>query len=97
METITLNQATLGQACEIICVDAPKEMPDWEPWLAELGFIAGESVWVTRRSFLDGGALVVRVGQSTFALNPDEAGCVRVKAHAAAHAGSSILTSEVGA
>lgn len=59
-------------------VVAPPAMPDWAPWLAEIGFLPGEAVQVIARSALGGDPLVVRIGDSTFALRKAEAACVQV-------------------
>ncbi len=59
-------------------VIAPQAMPDWGNWLAEIGFLPGESVRVIARGAPGGDPLVVRIGDSTFALRRAEAACVRV-------------------
>ncbi len=59
-------------------VTAPPEMPDWESWLGEIGFLPGESVRVIARSAFGADPLVVRIGDSTFALRKAEAACVQV-------------------
>lgn len=59
-------------------VAAPPAMPDWASWLAEIGFLSGETVQVIARSALGGDPLVVRIGDSTFALRKAEAACVQV-------------------
>lgn len=79
-QRVNLNQASMGDAFEIVAVTVPHDAPDWGPWLSEIGFIVGESVVVKRRSILQSGAVVVQVGLSTFALHPDEAACVWVEA-----------------
>jgi ferrous iron transport protein A len=60
-------------------VNAPADQPDWADWLAQIGFLPGERVQVLARSALGGDPLVVRVGDSTFALRRAEAACVQVK------------------
>ncbi len=57
---------------------APPAMPDWATWLAEIGFLPGESVQVIARGAPGGDPLVIRIGDSTFALRKAEAECVRV-------------------
>ena len=47
-------------------------------WLAEIGFLPGESVRVIARGAPGGDPLVVRIGDSTFALRKAEAACIRV-------------------
>lgn len=76
--TLNLNQAAIARDCVITQLVTPADAPDWLPWLTEIGFIVGEHVSVKRRSILRKGAVVVRVGQSTFALHPEEAACVLV-------------------
>ena len=57
---------------------APADLPEWADWLAELGFLPGERVQVVRRGPIGGDPLVVRIGDSTFALHRAEAACVMV-------------------
>ena len=51
---------------------------EWQRWLEELGFIPGEPVSVLARGVPGGDPIVVRVGESTFALRRAEARCVVV-------------------
>ena len=51
---------------------------EWRRWLEELGFIPGEPVAVLARGVPGGDPLVVRVGESTFALRRAEARCIEV-------------------
>lgn len=53
-------------------------MPDWAIWLAEIGFLPGEIVRIIARGAPGGDPLVVRIGDSTFALRKAEAACVQV-------------------
>jgi len=76
---LSLDAAATGLPCRVISVAAPALAPDWARWLAEIGFLPGERVTVTTRSVWGGDPLVVRVGQSTFALRRAEAACVRVE------------------
>ena len=46
--------------------------------LADLGFVPQERVCVLRRSWWKAGALVVQVGNATFALRHNEAACVEL-------------------
>ena len=46
--------------------------------LAELGFLPQERVCVLRRSWWKAGALVVQVGNATFALRHSEAACIEL-------------------
>lgn len=74
-----LDTAALGRPCRVVRVDAPSGQPDWARWLAEIGFLPGEQVMVRRKSLWGGDPLVVRVGDSSFALRKAEAACVRVE------------------
>lgn len=76
---LNLNQAPVGQNLIIQQLRVPGDAQDWQPWLEEIGFLPGEQVTVRRRSLLRKGAVVVRVGHSTFALHPEEAACVWVE------------------
>ena len=69
-----------GQRHVVTAVEAPAHCPEWAEWLEELGFIPGEQVMLMTRAALGGDPLVVRVGQSTFALRAAEAACVHVSA-----------------
>jgi ferrous iron transport protein A len=60
-------------------ISAPAEMPEWATWLAEIGFLPGESVRVIARGAMGSDPLVVRIGDSTFALRKAEAACVQVQ------------------
>lgn len=76
---LALDAAATGLKCRVVAVEAPAGAPDWGRWLAEIGFMPGEHVAVTARSAWGGDPMVVRVGQSTFALRRAEAACVRVE------------------
>ena len=76
----TLDLASIGQALTVQRVQAPHAAPEWARWLEEIGFIAGERVMLITRGLPGGDPLVVRIGQSTFALRRAEAACVRVAA-----------------
>lgn len=65
-----------GQIGVIHDVRAPAGAPEWSSWLAEIGFIPGEQVQVMTRAMPGGDPLVVRVGDSTFALRHAEAACI---------------------
>lgn len=75
----SLAAAPTGLALTVQRVSAPAHAPEWASWLADLGFLPGEAVRVMRRGALGAGNLVVRVGQSTFALRYAEAECIAVK------------------
>jgi len=72
----TLAQAVLGQAHRVKSLQAPAHAPEWKQMLEELGFVAGEHVAVLARAMPGADPLVVRIGQSTFALRRAEADCV---------------------
>jgi len=74
----SLAAAPTGQALTVHGVSAPAHSPEWAPWLADLGFLPGEAVRVLRRGAQHTGNLVVRIGQSTFALRHAEAECIAV-------------------
>jgi ferrous iron transport protein A len=77
--TPALDRAAIGRACRVVAVHAPEGAPDWGRWLSEIGFLPGERVTVTARSVWGGDPMVVRVGQSTFALRRAEAACVEIE------------------
>jgi len=74
----TLDLASIGQALTVQQVQAPPAAPEWARWLEEIGFIVGEHVMLMARGRPGGDPLVVRIGQSTFALRRAEAACVCV-------------------
>lgn len=74
----TLDNALIGHALTVQHVEVPHAAPEWARWLEEIGFIAGEHVMLMARGLPGGDPLVVRIGQSTFALRRAEAACVRV-------------------
>lgn len=74
----TLDQAAIGDSFSVRRVEARPEAPEWARWLEEIGFIVGERVMLMARGLPGGDPLVVRVGQSTFALRRAEAACIHV-------------------
>jgi ferrous iron transport protein A len=76
---LALDRTGTGQRCRVVAVHAPAAQPDWGRWLQEIGFLPGEPVTVLRRSLWGGDPLVVRVGDSAFALRRAEAACVQVE------------------
>ena len=74
----TLDRASIGDELTVHHVEAPQAAPEWARWLEEIGFIVGERVMLMARGFPGGDPLVVRIGQSTFALRRAEAACVCV-------------------
>lgn len=75
---MTLDTASIGDTLTVDHVDSPQAAPEWARWLEEIGFIAGEQVTLLARALPGGDPMVVRIGQSTFALRRAEAACVRV-------------------
>jgi ferrous iron transport protein A len=74
----TLDRAAIGETLTVLRVDAPAESPEWERWLEEIGFVAGEEVRLMVKAMPGGDPMVVRIGQSTFALRRAEAACIGV-------------------
>jgi ferrous iron transport protein A len=74
-----LHQMDLRTAATVVAVQAPRHAPEWSGWLAEIGFLPGERVQLLGRAVPGGDPLVVRVGDSTFALRVAEAACVQVQ------------------
>ncbi len=68
----------LHEKASVERVDASGELPAWADWLAEIGFLPGESVQVVAWGPFGGDPVVVRIGDSTFALRRAEAACVHV-------------------
>jgi ferrous iron transport protein A len=75
----SLALAAIGEALLIQRVNAPSFAPEWAPWLEEIGFIPGEPVCVMARGLPGADPLVVRIGESTFALRKAEAECILVR------------------
>ena len=73
---VTLDTLSTGVPAVVREVSAPAAAPEWAQWLDEIGFIPGERVMVMARSVPGGDPLVVRVGNSTFALRRAEAACI---------------------
>jgi len=78
LDLSALDRLALHVPAVVQQVTPPPEMPDWAIWLAEIGFLPGESVRVIARGAPGGDPLVVRIGDSTFALRKAEAACVQV-------------------
>jgi len=79
LQAPTLAQAAIGQAHRVKALQAPAHAPEWKQMLEELGFVAGEHVAVLARAMPGADPLVVRIGQSTFALRRAEAECVALE------------------
>jgi ferrous iron transport protein A len=75
----SLAQAPLGQAFVVRQVLADPQVPERARQLEEIGFYPGEQVMVMTRGIPGGDPLVVRVGQSTFALRGAEAACIQIE------------------
>lgn len=78
--TQRLDLAVTGRPYAVGRVIADPRVPERDRQLQEIGFHAGEHVMVMTRGFPGGDPLVVRIGQSTFALRRDEAACVEIEA-----------------
>ena len=76
--TLTLAQLANHQPCTVERITAPSDAPEWHDWLEEIGFLPGEQAMVMNRALPGGDPLVVRVGNSTFALRRVEASCIQV-------------------
>lgn len=72
----TLDTLAAGLPAVVRSITAPPTAPEWAQWLDEIGFFPGERVMVMARGLPGGDPLVVRVGNSTFALRRAEAACV---------------------
>lgn len=73
-----LSDLPLRQPATVVSLCAPDAMPEWGPWLEQIGFLPGERVELLARAAPGGDPLVVRVGDSTFALRRAEADCVSI-------------------
>ena len=67
----------------VVAVHSPAGAPEWAGRLEEIGFLPGEQVSVLARGQPGHDPLVVRVGDSTFALRRAEAACILVQADTA--------------
>lgn len=76
---LTLAHAEIGAAHRVQTLRPPAHAPEWGPWLEEIGFVAGEHVSVLARGLPGADPLVVRIGQSTFALRRAEADCILLR------------------
>ena len=74
----TLDHVAAASDFCVVKIAGPESAPEWARWLEEVGFVPGESVQVVTRAPLGGDPMVVRVGQSTFALRKAEAACIEV-------------------
>lgn len=74
-----LDVIALLQPMVVLAVHSPAGTPEWADRLAEIGFLPGELVTVLARGLPGHDPLVVRVGDSTFALRRAEAACIEVQ------------------
>ena len=79
----SLALADIGDALLVQSIAAPAHAPEWAQWLEEIGFIPGEPVCVMARGLPGADPLMIRVGDSTFALRRAEAECIAVTRKAA--------------
>jgi ferrous iron transport protein A len=79
MSVVRLDQAPNGCVFTVRQVHPDPHVPERARQLEEIGFYPGEQVMVMSRGFPGGDPLVVRVGQSTFALRGDEAACIQLE------------------
>jgi ferrous iron transport protein A len=77
--SIPLDELALHQVAHVVELRAPAAAPEWARWLAEIGFLPGEPVTILARGQPGGDPLVVRIGDSTFALRRAEAECIQVE------------------
>jgi len=75
----SLAQAPTGKPCVVSQVLPDPKVPERARQLEEIGFYPGEQVMVMTRGIPGGDPLVVRIGQSTFALRGAEAACIQVE------------------
>ncbi|MDB5900807.1 MAG: putative ferrous iron transport protein [Ramlibacter sp.] len=74
-----LDQAPVGRPFTVRQVRADPQVPERARQLEEIGFCPGEPVMVMARGVPGGEPLVVRIGQSTFALRGAEAACIHIE------------------
>ena len=74
-----LDQTERGRQYMVREVTTDPLVPERARQLEEIGFVPGEHVTVMTRGYPGGDPLVVRIGQSTFALRCAEAACVQVE------------------
>jgi ferrous iron transport protein A len=74
-----LDRAPRGLRFTVRQVQPDPQVPERARQLEEIGFVPGEHGVVMTRGFPGGEPLVVRIGQSTFALRGAEAACVQIE------------------
>ena len=79
---MTLDRLALHQLARVHRVDAlaASQRPERVQQLADIGFVPGECVAIVAAAWPGGDPLVVRVGDSRFALRRAEAACIQVEA-----------------
>ncbi|SDI39682.1 FeoA family protein [Propionivibrio dicarboxylicus] len=77
----SLDQASIGEKLLVTRVRPSPIASEWDRWLGEIGFFPGERVELMAKAIPGGDPLVIRVGQSTFALRCAEAACIDVIPH----------------
>ena len=75
---MTVDDLPLGRNARISRLVASDNATELTDRLEEIGFTLGESVAVLTRGVPGGDPMVVRVGQSRFALRRTEARCIQV-------------------
>jgi ferrous iron transport protein A len=75
----SLDSVPLGEPFIVRRVLPDPKVPERARQLEEIGFYPGEQVMVMTRGIPGGDPLVVRIGQSTFALRGAEAACIQVE------------------
>ena len=77
--SVSLALAASDQDHLISHIVAPEHAAEWQTWLEDLGFVAGERVKILKTNSWLGDPMLVRVGASTYALKPAEAACIFVR------------------
>jgi ferrous iron transport protein A len=76
---VSLDLLELRRPARVAALLPPPAAPEWAQWLTEIGFIPGEPVTLLARAQPGGDPMVVRIGDSTFALRRAEAACIQVE------------------
>jgi ferrous iron transport protein A len=76
---VSLDLLELRRPALVAALLPPPAAPEWAQWLTEIGFIPGEPVTLLARAQPGGDPMVVRIGDSTFALRRAEAACIQVE------------------
>jgi len=77
---MTLDEARIGQRLIVREVRLDPRQPDWQRWLADIGFVPGEPVELLQTGLMGKDPLLFRIGHAKFALRRAEAACVEVDA-----------------